>query len=64
MKTTNKDCYIVYNDAFIIVKTFQYWGKAIMNYLDQNPSFYWVNTTHPAHKKTIEYINEANYTNY
>ena len=57
-----KEYFIVYNESFEIERCFEYWGKAIMNYLDENPSFAWINTgqTLPYHREILARIKQAN----
>lgn len=53
--------YIVYHiDTLKVIDTFGYWGKRIMNLLDTNTMYAWINTTHPAHQGILAGITEAN----
>lgn len=59
-----KQYYIVFNDAFGIDRVFEYWGKGIMNHLDQNPHLAYVDSNKPEHRYLVDQINQRNGTNY
>lgn len=62
-----KNYFLVYNNEFEIQKTFEYWGNAIMNYLDEHPSLMWINTGQADCEELtliLTHINEVNKTNY
>ena len=55
--------YIVYHmDTLKVIDTFDFWGKRIMNLLDTNSSYAWINTTHPAHQDILTSLTETNKT--
>lgn len=56
--------YIVYDQDFKIVKTFDFFGKDIMGLLRSNDKLEWLNTSMPWRKNDLKKINEVNKTNF
>lgn len=55
----NNKQYIVYHgDTLKVIDTFGFWGKRIMNLLDTNGAYRWINTTHPAHQDILARLNK------
>lgn len=62
--SNTKEFFLVIDTDFKIVRTFEHWGKAIMNYLDNNPAHSYVSTTDAKHAYLLPSINAANNTNF
>jgi hypothetical protein len=46
--------YIVYNkDTLKVVKTFDYFGRALNKFLKGHPNYTWINRTHPKNQDLL-----------